>query len=282
MSDAMERAVPVESPTRQQSGPRARGGLGATAVRRRLFATRRRLEKARSALADRLFGWHVLAAVGRRDHVLCLGDSHVAVMDDVRVPGVWFRAKALRGATASGVMNPQSKTSSLQVFDAHLARTRRWQQVLLQLGEVDCGFVIWLRAQRQRLSVEEQLELTVESYATFIEKVMRLGVRRVIVLSVPLPTIGDDPDEWGEIANMRKTVKATQHERTRLTLRFNEAVRERCDALGVLFVDVTSGHYDPETGLVDRRYVRDSHQDHHLADEPFAELIASELAARWR
>ena len=60
----------------------------------------------------------------------------------------------------------------------------------------------------------EQLALTIDSYSGFIERVRDAGFARVIVLSVPLPTIVDDPEQWGEIANMRRSVTATQLQRT--------------------------------------------------------------------
>jgi hypothetical protein len=242
----------------------------------------RRIRALPASAADWLFDRRSLARMLRRDHVLCLGDSHVQVIRDVRVPGAWFRATPLVGATASGVLNPSSKTGSFETFTARLDRAKPWQEVLLQLGEVDCGFLIWRRADRYGLSVEEQLAQTLDSYAAFIDGVRRRGFRRVIVLSVPLQTIIDYPTALGEVANLRKTVTATQRQRTELTLLFNSELRKRCTALGVVFVDVTSGHLDPGTGLIDPAFLRETEHDHHLADEPYAQLIAGQLRELWR
>lgn len=196
------------------------------------------------------------------------------------MPGVWFRVKSIEGATASGLPNPKSKTGAQQAFARALGRARPWHQVLVQLGEVDCGFVIWYRAGRHGLSVEEQFTQTVGAYEAFIAKVLAMGFRRTIVLSVPLPTISDDGVKWGKVARLRESVTASQAERTRLTVRFNAELSERCRALGASFVDVTSGHTDRATGLVSARFVRES-DDHHLADGPYSELISSRLAALW-
>jgi hypothetical protein len=213
---------------------------------------------------------------------VCLGDSHMHRLRDVRVPRVWFRVTAVGGATASGILNPESKTHALRTFDARLGRARRWQQVLLHLGEVDCGFLIWHRAKRRGVSVDEQLTGTLDSYTTFISRVADMGFRRVIVLSVPLPTIGDSPSERvGDVARLRKEVNATKAERTELTLRFNGELRERCDAVGVTFVDLTAGHLDPATGLIDPRFLRKTNLDHHLEQGPYVELVSVELARLW-
>jgi hypothetical protein len=230
---------------------------------------------------DWLFNRRIFARALHRDHVLCLGDSHVLVMRHVHVPGVWFRVKSLRGATASGVLNPNSKTQSLAMFTKWLRRARPWQQVVLQLGEVDCGFVIWHRAERHGLSVEEQMTHTLDSYVGFIETIAVIGFHRVIVLSIPLPTIGDNPAEWGEIANLRQEVAASQADRTSLTLRFNKDLHRRCDDIGVVFVDVTSGHLDSRTELIDAQFLQPASQDHHLADAPYARLISKELSGLW-
>jgi hypothetical protein len=236
----------------------------------------------KKAFAEWAFDRQSFAYVLRRDHVVCLGDSHMWRLRGIHVPGVRFRVRAVGGATASGIQNRQSKTHALTEFNARLGRARRWQQILLHLGEVDCGFVIWYRAEHHGLSVDEQLTRTLDSYTTFIARVASMGFRRVMVLSVPLPTIGDLPSErMGEVANLRKEVTATKAERTELTLRFNSELRERCDALGVTFVDATTGQLDPRTGLIHPRFVRKTHLDHHLERVPYIELVSSELGRLW-
>jgi hypothetical protein len=243
---------------------------------------RRTSLRARRALAKWLFDRRGIARALRRDHVLCIGDSHVQIMRDVRVPGVWFRVRSVTGATASGILNPQSTTQSFTIFSTRLARARRWQQILIQLGEVDCGFVIWHRAKRHGLSVEEQLTRTLDSYVAFLMQVLDMGFSRVMVLSVPLPTIDDLPSEWGgEVANLRKEVTATKAERTDLTLRFNQELRDRCEGIGVTFIDATTGHLDSGTGLIDPHFVRKTRMNHHLEDGPYAELLSTELGRLW-
>jgi hypothetical protein len=234
---------------------------------------------ARGVRDDWLFNSRLYAP--RRQRVLCLGDSHVKVMRQVPLPEFWFRPMSVRGATASGVTNPNSATRAMAIFAHRLRRAKRWQRVLIQLGEVDCGFVIWHRARRLGVSVEEQLATTLESYAVFLEGVASMGFREVVVLSVPAPTIPDDPDQYGRVANLRSEVSATQRERSDLTVRFNEQLRVHCDTLGVTFVDVTSQHIDPETNLVSPAYLRRTNDDHHLADRPYAALIGRELGALW-
>jgi hypothetical protein len=218
------------------------------------------------------------ARARKREHVLCLGDSHVQVMRHVRIQCAWFRVGAVEGATASGVMDPNGVAGSMTAFIRRAQSAPRWQRVLVQLGELDCGFVIWHRAQRHGLSIDEQLGATLDSYLAFLQLLIKLEFREVIVLSAPAPTIPDDRRAWGAVANLRSEISTTQRERTDLTLRFNSELQGRCRTTGASFVDVTTGHVDRHTGLVASAFRRGADEDHHLATRPYSALIAGELS----
>jgi hypothetical protein len=235
------------------------------------------LARLRRVIGDWLFNNRTYASLRKREHVLCIGDSHVRVMRYVKIPRTWFYVLSVEGATASGVMNPNGTAQAMPIFMKRLNNTRDWHRVLIQLGEVDCGFVIWHRSERRGLSIDEQLAYTLDAYQTFIEKLAIEISREIIVLSAPAPTIGDDRLKWGEVANLRSEVSASQIARTDLTVRFNAELHRRCDSLGVRFVDVTTGHIDGATGLIDARFLRSTSEDHHLADRPYAALIEREL-----
>lgn len=236
------------------------------------------LARLRQTVGDWFFNSAAYARYRRREHVLCVGDSHVRVMNHVCVPGFWFRVISVEGATASGIMNPDGTARAMPIFTSRLNRARPWQRVLVQLGEVDCGFVIWHRAERRSLSIDEQLAYTLDAYEAFIERLVAGAFREVLVLSAPAPTIGDDPIDWGDVANLRSEVSATQIARTDLTLRFNAQLEKRCAAIGASFVDVTTGHMDERSGLIDARFLRATPEDHHLADGRYAALISRELS----
>jgi hypothetical protein len=187
--------------------------------------------------------------------------------------GLWFRTFMVEGATASGILNPNSSTHAFPLFTERLARAQRWQHVVVCLGEVDCGFVIWHRAQRHGLSIAEQLDQTLNSYVAFLRRARERGFASLSVLSVPLPTITDNPSQRGEVASLRSEIEATQRERTALTLHFNDELRRRAKSEAIGFIDATSSQLDPHTGVIDRSLVR-GQLDHHLREEPYAALIA--------
>jgi hypothetical protein len=217
-----------------------------------------------------------------REPVLCLGDSHARVFHKVHVPGVWFHPCAVGGATASGVMNPNSASESLRIFTERLEAAPRSQTVLLLLGEVDCGFLMWHRAKRRGLDMDQQLSETLDAYAEFIGWVVSRGFRRVLVLSAPLPTIGASPQNPpGAIAKLRADVTATLEERTQLTMRFNDALEGRSRDAGAIFIDATSEQLDPRTGVVATSFLNENPRNHHLAQGRYSELIARKLASLW-
>jgi serine O-acetyltransferase len=206
-----------------------------------------------------------------------VGDSHVAVFEGWKPDGFRFSPTVVYGATASGIRNPNSKTEALPRFRERFARLRSHQEVLIQLGEVDCGYIIWRRAEREGLEPEEQVDETIARYLEFLEDVRATGVASVSVMSVPLPTLPDEADGWGEIAQRRADVGATQQQRTELTLLFNARMAEQAREAGFGFVDATSGQLNRHTRLIDDRFLRHGEADHHLRDEPYRELIARAL-----
>ena len=117
------------------------------------------------------------------------------------------------------------------------------------------------------------LTLAVDQYANFIKKIHALG--KVIVVSAPLPTIPDE-NQCGDVANLRKEVKATQRERIQLTLDFNHRVAQACAAEGASFVDLDAFSLD-ENRLVKKELLNINPCDHHYNPLAYARLLVSEL-----
>jgi hypothetical protein len=150
--------------------------------------------------------------------------------------------------------------------------------VLFCLGEVDCGFVIWWRAQKYNESVDSQTELAIQRYINFIKEVQHMGFEKIILCSAPLPTILDNQD-WGEIANKRREVTAPLLERTQLTLKFNNAIKLFAMANGLKYLDLDAVTYDKITGLVNDKFRNKNPLDHHLDPDNLSREIIPMLNA---
>ena len=211
--------------------------------------------------------------------VLVLGDSHARVfghpMFAWQFPLTSFEIICVAGATASGLDNPNSKTQSHAAFSEALERIRRRTTIILMLGEVDTGFVIWYRAKKYDCGVEEMLARAVRTYTRFIEQARAHG--ETIVISAPLPTI-QDGSAWGEVANLRKEVTATQRDRTALTIRFNAEVESRCRDLGIGYLNLDTLCLGAD-GLVNRHLLNKDSRNHHYDRRAYARLISAQLKA---
>ena len=181
---------------------------------------------------------------------------------------VWVGA-----ATASGLENPNSKTQAFAKFDRALETTRA-KKVVVMLGEVDTGFVIWYRAAKYGVPVADALGKTLTTYRQFLQKIRARGLLPICI-SAPLPTIQDGND-WGEIANQRKSVTATQRERTDLTLKFNREMEAFCAAEGMVYLNL-DGQSLGKDGLVKAGLLNKNALDHHYDKRVFASMLAKPL-----
>ncbi len=210
-----------------------------------------------------------------RAHVVCLGDSHVGVICSGLQPDnaaplmahAWVDPCSVVGATARGMANPHSRTNALSIFQHRIKLAEVWQQLVFQLGEVDCGYTIWLTAEKRGTSIEELMLTSIDNYVAFLGELHSQGFEELFVLSAP--ATGDARDMRGHGAEA-----VSQRDRTDLTLRYNEELERRAGLYE--FVDVTTPTLDPATGLVAAAFLNDP-IDHHLADEPYGRLTAERL-----
>ncbi len=211
------------------------------------------------------------------EEILVLGDSHASIFfqRDIRraFPRFFFNVINVGGATASGLANPNSKTQASARFAEALADTAATRAIIL-LGEVDAGFIIWYRAAKHGEPVGQVLEKAVATYTDFLLEV-RSRMATVLCISAPLPTIADGTG-WGEVATARKEVTATQHERTALTLRFNEMVRAFCECHGIGFISLDRESLGSD-GLVKPDLLNPDPDDHHYQARAYSQILIKPL-----
>lgn len=209
-----------------------------------------------------------------KSEILVLGDSHARVFSDPRIaiPGYWFNVISVGGATISGLKNPNSVTQAQPIFEKAIGRNKGNICITL-LGEVDTGFVIWYRAKKHGINVEDILEQTISNYIEFIEKISR--DRHVIIIGAPLPTIEDGQD-WGEISNARKEVTASQVQRTDLTLELNQRMEHYAKESGVMFINLDTESLG-QNGAVKNELLNSDRQNHHYDKEEYIKILKKKL-----
>lgn len=209
--------------------------------------------------------------------VFCLGDSHVTVFNWLE--GVsctqktnYFWPYMVKGATALGLANPNSRTNALERFRFVIKNIPKGSPVLLMLGEVDCGYLIWYLSQRDKKPAEEVYKRALTNYIQFLDEI-RVGNLKLIITGAPLPTIRDGIN-IGEIANARRDVRASRKERTELTLRWNAALKEYALKYDLDFVDTDRWLLDPETREIRETFMNSNPEDHHLEPMTYALALA--------
>lgn len=208
--------------------------------------------------------------------ILVIGDSHSAVFSDqawaTSTPRFSWKVVRVEGATVSGLQNPNSKTQAGPIFHKALDDEQA-DAIVFLLGEVDTGFVIWYRAQKNNVSVKSATNAAIENYKSLILRAKAKAP--TFVISTPLPTIRDGAFD-GPIAQARSEVKATQHERTTLTLNFNKIVKNICKENAITFIDLDT-HSLGKDGLVHPDLLRQNKRDHHYNTYTYQNILKSEF-----
>lgn len=214
--------------------------------------------------------------------LVLLGDSHVAYFAHAARQGYFgkrrYTACAVNGATAVGLRNPNAATHAIDIFADHLARTEPRAVIVLQLGEVDCGFVIWYRVRKYGDGIDEQLDRSIAAYFSFVDASRAGGHANFVITGATAPTIQDGRD-WGAVANARREVTASLEQRTALTRRYNRLLAEHAAARGLPFVDVWDRMIDPASGVVRAEFLNRRITDHHMNPARAAVCWGPRLAA---
>ena len=211
-----------------------------------------------------------------------IGDSHTEVFWNMEFSPLYFwrltpKIKVVHGATATGLANPNSKTQALGIFENYLKEeVKKDDYVVFQLGEVDCGFAIWYRAEKHGLSIQKQTQLAIDNYSSLIQKSSAINGKKTIICSAVLPTIQEGSNS-GEVANLRKEVKANIKERTQLTLDFNRMLRQLAEKNRLAFIDLDQSLLNEKTSIIHSKFLHKDSTNHHLDPSSLAKIISKEL-----
>lgn len=206
-----------------------------------------------------------------------MGDSHTAIFSDPEFRSFVSKnyiccLETVGGATISGLTNPNSKTNAQALFENAFQQIQP-DVLVTQLGEVDTGFVIWYRAEKYRTSVTKMLETCIKNYKEFLTRYK--AKEKTVVISAPLPTIRDDQD-WGEIANLRREITATQKERTALTIEFNTRMSLLAKEIDVIHINLDNESMGAD-GLVAEFLLNDDVNDHHYSRQTYLQMLMKHL-----
>ena len=215
-----------------------------------------------------------------RQVLYCLGDSHARVFDRVAESRLLDKTTLdvtwVLGATALGLANPNSTSNALKDFRAVLDHVPVDEALVILLGEIDAGYLIWYRAEVKGHDLDEEFERSLGNYTEFLDSLVDEGRRQLIVATLPPPTI-EDYATWKGLGNARELVTASIEDRTAMTLAYNERLRVWAAKHGIRLLDIEADVMDAETGRVRAELVNPDPLNHHLHPERFAEIVAGRL-----
>ena len=208
--------------------------------------------------------------------ILVLGDSHSEVFRFIDTENSEYFFPficTVTGATAQGAVNMNSQTNALQVFNKQIEKYgKKTNKLLIMLGEVDCGFLIWVRAKRLGIEVDEQIELSITNLFSFIQDTLEANNNDylpsdIIIAGSILPVI-EDNSALEHLNGVRAEADISQQLRTEKTLEYNHKLKERCEKEGYNYIDITTPTLG-DNGLINTFYTRKENEwygdlDHHL------------------
>lgn len=211
------------------------------------------------------------------ERIKVLGDSHIQAFDVYSGDLYKFDTSIVHGATARGAINPNTKTNALNIFKEHLKKDKA-DRIIICLGEVDCGYLIWYKHKFDGLDPIEQMEESLNRLYAFVKaEVLPLYKPSQIVLmgSIP-PTIKDNTDKR-YLAGARSKVDTPLKDRIELTNLYNKRMKEICNSEGWKCIDVTNEIVEANGIDIKEHYLNANPFDHHLNPKSHLELILEHL-----
>ena len=200
-------------------------------------------------------------------NIVVCGDSHSGIFQYCNnfQEKYNFIGAGCAGASARGVLNPNSVSNSYNLFNERL-KNNKAEKVIVMMGEIDCSYLAWVSSYKYNTHVREQIKKSVKNLFEFIktEVMKKHGYKntQIIVVGSHLAAIGNDVNKK-RLHSLRPDVKATQEEVTVEILSYNRQLKNLCLQNGYTYFDITDRTMG-DNGIINQDYVRENKYDHHL------------------
>ena len=127
---------------------------------------------------------------------------------------------------------------------------------------------MWYRKDKYNISIEDQLKITTDNLFNFINLEISpyFESSKIIVNGSVLPTIKDNTDKK-YLNGARSEIKTSQIERTLLTIKYNNILKNYSIANGCNYMDITNYILDDKNKVVNEIFLNKNVYDHHLDNE---------------
>jgi hypothetical protein len=193
--------------------------------------------------------------------VLLIGDSHTEHIHKYDNNTVTITTLKIGGATAQGLLNPRSSRNTLnkilKFFKKH--NTNYFDYVLLCFGEVDCNSAIWFYKNKYNVSLDWQLDRSINNYEKFIHEYIECYFKsnQIILLTPILPNVSDDI--YNEQRPSLRTEQFISHrDRTDLTFSFISKLKILSIKNNYSLISINDKLLDLKTNLIKDDFVNPS------------------------
>ena len=201
-------------------------------------------------------------------NILVLGDSHTEIFQYLNKKQNTYKFDVLLvgGASARGIMQPNSRTQSFNLFSEKLQQSKGCEKVIIMLGEVDCAYLSWISSYKYNTHIDEQIKKSYTNLFSFIDNIVvnknGFAAQQVMVAGSVLSSIADGIDRSHLYAE-RPNVRANQELINTKIMMYNNQLKSMCIKKGYSYFDITR-HIIGTHKIVKKQFLRTDPYDHHL------------------
>ncbi|MDB9900157.1 hypothetical protein OAC86_01280 [bacterium] len=209
--------------------------------------------------------------------LLLIGDSHAEALSAYEGSDFYFDRGLKHGSTARGCINPDSKTRAFHFFNNGIKLTDA-KHVVISLGEVDCGFMIWLKHQHDGTPINQLFEESMTNLMRLIKEhvMLKFNTKNIFVMTIPPAFIVTNTDKR-HLNGDRAAVDPSLNERKNLISKWNKRLLKESKKIGFNLIDINNKIIDKHTGEINSKYRTPYQWNHHLWPYTCANLFIDEI-----
>lgn len=209
--------------------------------------------------------------------LLLIGDSHIEALSAYEGADFHFDRGICHGSTARGCINPDSKTRAFHYFNNGIKLTDA-KHAVVSLGEVDCGFMIWLKHKHDGTPVNQLFEESMTNLIKLIKEYVmpKFNTKNIFVMTIPPAFIITNTDKR-HLNGDRAAVDPSLKERKNLISKWNKRLLKESKKIGFNLIDINNKITDNSTGEVNSKYRTPYQWNHHLWPYTSANLFIDEI-----
>lgn len=199
--------------------------------------------------------------------VCVIGDSHTAPFShciDFQYPVIIHNIGAV---TAYGLKNPNSRTNGRNLIFYIVKKCLFSDIIIFVLGEIDCRSVIPFRSGKNNISLKQSIIDSTQNYKFFINEIIKLGYKKIIIYGVVPPTQKNCTDEF-------------LLEKIGIIMEFNNIMKSFSSEKNIEFIDIYSNVVNKYTGLVKDSFIQDEIHINSNAGEIIRDEIRKIISKR--